>query len=102
MPKVSIRARLALSNTALQKLLEKMSLTMQNLHFAAFLIALGFSLYFDLYASRPPQISEPLLVEPVGDKFIFDVDMLKDNELHRFAYITDEGQADKIFLAKPL
>ena len=66
--------------------------------FCSVLIALGFSLYFDLYASRPPQISEPLLVEPVGDKFIFDVDMLKDNELHRFAYITDEGKQIRFFL----
>ena len=66
--------------------------------FCSVLIALGFSLYFDLYASRPPQISEPVLVEPVGDKFIFDVDMLKDNELHRFAYITDEGKQIRFFL----
>ena len=62
------------------------------------LIALGFSLYYDLYASRPPEISEPVLVEPVGDKFIFDVEMLKDNELHRFAYITDEGKQVRFFL----
>ena len=66
--------------------------------FCSVLIALGFSLYYDLYASRPPQISEPVLVEPVGDKFIFDVDMLKDNELHRFAYITDEGKQIRFFL----
>ena len=66
--------------------------------FCSVLIALGFSLYFDLYASRPPEISEPVLVEPVGDKFIFDVDMLKDNELHRFAYITDEGKQIRFFL----
>ncbi|WP_149724612.1 Fe-S-containing protein [Campylobacter concisus] len=66
--------------------------------FCSILIALGFSLYYDLYASRPPQISEPVLVEPVGDKFIFDVDMLKDNELHRFAYITDEGKQIRFFL----
>ena len=62
------------------------------------LIALGFSLYYDLYASRPPEISEPVIVEPVGDKFIFDVEMLKDNELHRFAYITDEGKQIRFFL----
>ena len=62
------------------------------------LIALGFSLYYDLYASRPPEISEPVIVEPVGDKFIFDVEMLKDNELHRFAYITDEGKQVRFFL----
>ncbi|MBE9828274.1 DUF2318 domain-containing protein [Campylobacter concisus] len=66
--------------------------------FCSILIALGFSLYYDLYASRPPEISEPVLVEPVGDKFIFDVDMLKDNELHRFAYITDEGKQIRFFL----
>ncbi|WP_169753996.1 Fe-S-containing protein [Campylobacter curvus] len=71
-----------------------------NVNFASIIIAISliFSLYYDLYASRPPQISEPVLVEPQGDKFIFDVDMLKDNALHRFAYITDEGKQVRFFL----
>ncbi|MFC2491490.1 MAG: Fe-S-containing protein [Campylobacter curvus] len=71
-----------------------------NVNFATVIIAVSlvFSLYYDLYASRPPQISEPVLVEPQGDKFIFDVDMLKDNALHRFAYITDEGKQVRFFL----
>ena len=71
-----------------------------NVNFATVIIAVSlvFSLYYDLYASRPPQLSEPVLVEPQGDKFIFDVDMLKDNALHRFAYITDEGKQVRFFL----
>ncbi|MCD8213311.1 MAG: Fe-S-containing protein [Campylobacter sp.] len=71
-----------------------------NVKFATSIVAVGliFSLYYDLYASRPPEISEPILVEPKGDKFIFDVDMLKDNQLHRFAYITDEGKQVRFFL----
>ncbi|MBR8463347.1 DUF2318 domain-containing protein [Campylobacter sp. faydin G-24] len=62
------------------------------------IIALIFCLYYDFYASRPPQISKPILVEPKDNKFTFDVDILKDNKLHRYAYITDEGKEVRFFL----
>lgn len=59
---------------------------------------LAFSLYYDLVASRPPTLSEPIYLEPENDKFIINTDVLKDNELHRYAYITDEGRVIRFFL----
>ncbi|AQW80431.1 ferrirhodotorulic acid ABC transporter, permease protein [Campylobacter pinnipediorum subsp. pinnipediorum] len=61
-------------------------------------ISLCFVLYYDLYASKPPQISDPTYVEPKNDKFVFDVKELSDNKLHRYAYITDEGKEVRFFL----
>lgn len=61
-------------------------------------VSVSFLLYYDLYASRPPRISDPILIEPVDGKFVFDVEILKDNDLHRYAYITDEGKEVRFFL----
>ena len=61
-------------------------------------VSVSFLLYYDLYASRPPRISDPVLIEPVDGKFVFDVEILKDNDLHRYAYITDEGKEVRFFL----
>lgn len=61
-------------------------------------IALVFGLYYDLYASRPPEISTPIIVEPVNNEFKFDVEQLADNDLHRYAYINDEGKEIRFFL----
>ncbi|MCR4941985.1 MAG: Fe-S-containing protein [Campylobacter sp.] len=61
-------------------------------------IAIIFALYYDLYASKPPQISTPTLVEPQNGKFVFDTEILKDNDLHRYAYITDDGKEVRFFL----
>ena len=56
-------------------------------------------LYYDLYASRPLQIDEPTLVEPnKNNEFVFDLEILKDNKLHRFAYLSDEGKVIRFFL----
>ena len=60
---------------------------------------LGVYLYFDLYASKPLQIDEPIIVEPNSDgEFVFDTKELADNKLHRYAYITDEGKTIRFFL----
>lgn len=74
--------------------------TTQNFKFSStiLLISLSFMLYYDLYASRPPTISTPIIVEPKDGKFIFDAQVLKDNKLHRYAYITDEGKEVRFFL----
>ena len=61
-------------------------------------IAIVFGLYYDLYASRPPEISTPIIVEPVNNEFKFDVAQLADNDLHRYAYINDEGKEIRFFL----
>ena len=60
--------------------------------------ALIFGLYYDLHASKPPEISDPIIVEPVNNEFKFDVEKLADNELHRYAYINDEGREIRFFL----
>lgn len=63
------------------------------------IIASCILLYFDLHASKPLQIDEPVLVEPnENDKFVFDLEILKDNKLHRFAYLSDEGKVIRFFL----
>ena len=62
------------------------------------IISLVFGLYYDLYASRPPEISTPIIVEPVNNEFKFDVAQLADNDLHRYAYINDEGKEIRFFL----
>lgn len=59
---------------------------------------LAFSLYYDLVASRPPSLSEPIYLEPENDKFVINTDVLADNDLHRYAYITDEGRVIRFFL----
>lgn len=64
----------------------------------AVVIAATFGLYYDLYASRPPEISTPAVVEPKGGKFVFDSAILADNDLHRYAYITDEGKEIRFFM----
>lgn len=62
--------------------------------FASFIL-----LYYDLYASKPLKIDEPTLVEPnKNDEFVFDLEILKDNKLHRFAYLSDEGKVIRFFL----
>ncbi len=63
------------------------------------IIATSILLYYDLYASRPLQIDEPTLVEPnKNNEFVFDLEILKDNKLHRFAYLSDEGKVIRFFL----
>lgn len=56
-------------------------------------------LFYDLHASKPIKIDEPTYVEPdENNEFVFDVAMLRDNKLHRFAYISDEGKVVRFFL----
>jgi len=56
-------------------------------------------LYYDLKASRPMMIDEPIVVEPdANGEFVFDTAMLSDNKLHRYVYVTDEGKAIRFFM----
>ncbi|MFD2249113.1 putative membrane protein/YHS domain-containing protein [Pseudochelatococcus lubricantis] len=64
---------------------------------AAFLLAV--MLYQDLYASRPPRLSEA--VEMVPDErgtIRIPVENVKDGNLHRFAYIASDGHRVRFFL----
>ncbi|QKF64698.1 Fe-S-containing protein [Campylobacter corcagiensis] len=63
------------------------------------IIALTTLLYYDLHASKPLAIDEPTIVEPSqNDEFVFDINELKDNKLHRYAYISDDGKTIRFFM----
>ncbi len=65
---------------------------------AILFLSAGFLLYYDLHASRPPKISTPEVLEPVNGEFRIAMERLRDNDLHRFAYVTDEGNKVRFFL----
>lgn len=55
--------------------------------------------YHDLYASRPPTLSEAAPVQPDSDGEIkLKIDDVKDGRLHRFSYITSDGTKVRFFL----
>ncbi|MBF7045710.1 DUF2318 domain-containing protein [Campylobacter volucris] len=67
--------------------------------FCAGILSFGILLFYDLHASKPISIDEPIYVEPnENDEFVFNVEILRDNKLHRFAYISDEGKVVRFFL----
>ncbi|WP_291951479.1 Fe-S-containing protein [Campylobacter sp.] len=67
--------------------------------FSASIFSLCILLYYDLYALKPITIDEPTYVEPnENNEFVFNVEILRDNKLHRFAYISDEGKMVRFFL----
>lgn len=56
-------------------------------------------LYYDLYASRPPEISTPVRLLPNADGLIkVKIDYVKDGKLHRFSYVTDDGHIIRFFM----
>ncbi len=56
-------------------------------------------LYYDLYASQPPSLSEAKSVKPDADGLIrIKVDDVKDGNLHRFYHITSDGTKVRFFL----
>jgi uncharacterized membrane protein len=64
---------------------------------SAILISNALFLYYDLYASQPPRISKSTILEPIDGKFKIPIKLLEDDELHRFAYITEEGRKIRFF-----
>lgn len=67
--------------------------------FISVLIALGVILHFNLIASKPLQIDPATEVQPDSNGlFVFDIELLRDNGLHRFAYVTSEGKVVRFFL----
>lgn len=69
-----------------------------NMGLASYIVLLGFCLYYDLYASKPLAISDPTYIEPKDGKFTIPAQILNDNKLHRYAYITDDGRVVRFFL----
>lgn len=62
-------------------------------------VGFGILLYYDLYASKPITIDDAVILErPQDDVFVFDANILSDNKLHRFAYVSDEGKEIRFFL----
>ncbi len=56
-------------------------------------------LYYDLYASRPPKISEPVRLTADAEGLIrVKVDDVKDGKLHRFSHVTDDGHVIRFFM----
>jgi len=55
--------------------------------------------YYDLYASRPPSLSEAKPVEGDSNGEVkIKIDDVKDGNLHRYSYITSDGTRVRFFL----
>lgn len=55
--------------------------------------------YYDLYASKPPTISDATIINPnENDEFVIQTKEISDDDLHRFAYITDDGKKVRFFI----
>jgi len=62
-------------------------------------VTVSLLLYHDLYASRPPRISTPLQVQPDANGVVkIKIEDLADGNLHRYAYVTDDGHVVRFFL----
>jgi len=64
---------------------------------ALVLISCGIMAYYDFYASKPPKLSNAEVLEPIDGEFKIPLKLLDDNDLHRFAYITDAGNKIRFF-----
>lgn len=66
---------------------------------ASLLLMLTLLLYHDLYASRPPKITKPLHLQPDAQGLIkVKLEELADGNLHRYAYVTDDGHVVRFFM----
>lgn len=67
--------------------------------FALLLLVLTLLLYHDLYASRPPRITKPVNMTPDSNGMIkVKLEELADGDLHRYAYVTDDGHVVRFFM----
>jgi uncharacterized membrane protein len=65
----------------------------------ALIIILSPLLYYDLYASKPPSISTPILLKPdTDDQIKIKIDEVEDGKLHRFSFVSDDNQVIRFFL----
>lgn len=58
---------------------------------SALLVSSALFLYYDLYASKPPKVSNSTILQPIDGKFKIPIKLLEDDDLHRFAYIDEES-----------
>ncbi len=62
------------------------------------LLTAGTLAYYDLIASQPPKRSDSILLKPNEDNnFVIDIEKVQDGDLHRFAYITQDGKKVRFF-----
>jgi len=62
-------------------------------------VILAVLLYHDLYASRPPKISQPVNLKPDSNGLIkVSISEVADGKLHRYSYVTDDGHVVRFFL----
>lgn len=67
--------------------------------FISCILSICIILYFFMVSSKPLSIDEPKELLPDSNgKFIFDIALLRDNKLHRFAYISNQGKVIRFFL----
>ncbi len=67
--------------------------------FAVLFLILAPLLYYDLYASKPPQITKPTPISAEADGVVrVKIDDVKDGNLHRYSYITGDGTKVRFFL----
>lgn len=67
--------------------------------FISVIVAICVILHFNLIASKPISRSEAKEIVPnLAGIFEFNIELLRDNDLHRFAYITSEGKVVRFFL----
>lgn len=67
--------------------------------FISIIMAFCIGAYFDLISSKPLQIDTAKEILP-NEKglFVFDIELLRDNNLHRFAFVSNEGKVIRFFL----
>lgn len=60
-------------------------------------------LYYDLYASRPPSLSEASVIQPDSQGVVrIALSEVTDGHLHRYAYISKDGHRVRFFLINVL
>lgn len=72
-------------------------------YFSAVLVCVLLSLsvlsYFHLISSKPLKIDEPTEIVPNDEGlFVFDMSQFRDNELHRYAYVSKQGKVIRFFI----
>ncbi|MCX2682600.1 Fe-S-containing protein [Campylobacter sp. MIT 21-1685] len=67
--------------------------------FIACILSIFIFAYFHNVSSKPLKIDPPTEIIPNEQgQFVFNIELLRDNKLHRFAYITNEGKVVRFFL----
>lgn len=62
-------------------------------------LSLASLLYYDLWASRGPALSEPKRIEAAaGGRIRIPVENVSDGSLHRYSYVTGDGHVIRFFL----